>query len=290
MIGRCEGAMDLARKNPALAFALASNWIFHRPPVCNPMRATRALLRKKRRVIAGWLGFPAADSVVRALGRIPVQCLSVRRLLYLRQACANPQITDLLGFIGRLNGGVIRLVTDPALLRHCSVPFLNDVGQRREEDDTPLSFFQLRDVLGMQPNRTNWVCRSYDQLERVHEECIERLNRTDYRDIPFIVFPPPPVPPLSPFIEPLADSQQLIDWGRHSRNCCASYWRQIAHEKNVYLYKVETPENISATVAVFQQQGEWRLGEVKESCNRPAGEEVQKLLEQWLGARSKPCA
>ena len=44
ILARCPGAMDLSRSNPALLFALASNWAFHRPSVKQPIRAARGLV------------------------------------------------------------------------------------------------------------------------------------------------------------------------------------------------------------------------------------------------------
>ena len=44
---RCgESALDLVRSNPALAYLVASNWVFHQPAVRQPLRSARALLRK----------------------------------------------------------------------------------------------------------------------------------------------------------------------------------------------------------------------------------------------------
>jgi hypothetical protein len=33
VMARCPGALDLSRANPALLFALANNWVFHKPAV-----------------------------------------------------------------------------------------------------------------------------------------------------------------------------------------------------------------------------------------------------------------
>jgi hypothetical protein len=56
LIARCPGALDLVRSTPALAFALASPWVFRRPAPTQPLRSARALLRRPQHEIAGWLG------------------------------------------------------------------------------------------------------------------------------------------------------------------------------------------------------------------------------------------
>jgi len=39
---RCEGTFDLISSNPALAYCLASNWVFHQPKVARPLRSAEA--------------------------------------------------------------------------------------------------------------------------------------------------------------------------------------------------------------------------------------------------------
>ncbi len=84
LIARCPGALDLVRATPALAFALASLWAFRNPAPRQPLRAARALLRKRQPEIAAWLGFPSDRSTMRVLRKIsPAEC-SIPNLLHLR--------------------------------------------------------------------------------------------------------------------------------------------------------------------------------------------------------------
>ena len=48
LLARVPGAIDLCDSNPALAYMLASNWVFHTPSVQNHLRAARRLVFLKQ--------------------------------------------------------------------------------------------------------------------------------------------------------------------------------------------------------------------------------------------------
>ena len=78
LFARCPGALDLSRSNPGLAYALASNWAFHKPAVARPIRAARSLVHKKQKAILEWLGFPATEPARRILAKIRPKSLRLR--------------------------------------------------------------------------------------------------------------------------------------------------------------------------------------------------------------------
>ena len=84
LFARCPGALDLSRSNPGLCYALASNWVFHRPAVKQPVRAARAMVMRKQKQILEWLGFPGTEPARRILAKIMPKALGVASLLYLR--------------------------------------------------------------------------------------------------------------------------------------------------------------------------------------------------------------
>lgn len=84
MLSRVGGGADLLASAPALGAALAMGWLL-RPGVRRPLRSARALVRRPRREIAGWLGFPDTEATVRVLGRTePSGCIGPV-LLHLRE-------------------------------------------------------------------------------------------------------------------------------------------------------------------------------------------------------------
>ena len=80
LFSRVPGSQELARRNPALAAALACSWLL-RKPVKRPLRSARSLLRKPGpqicRAVSAWLGLGGARSTVRILGKIPPEDCSV---------------------------------------------------------------------------------------------------------------------------------------------------------------------------------------------------------------------
>ena len=112
LFARCPGAQDLSRSNPALCYALASNWVFHKPAVKLPMRAARALAGKKQHHILGWLGFPATEAARRLLQKIEPATLSVVRLLQIREMLANDgEMVQWLAHLPRIDPRMLEIVT-----------------------------------------------------------------------------------------------------------------------------------------------------------------------------------
>jgi hypothetical protein len=82
LVARCgNAALDLLIANPALAYALASNWIFHKPAVQRPLRSARALLAKgkRQRDILEWLSFPATEAFRKLLMKVSPKRSASRR-------------------------------------------------------------------------------------------------------------------------------------------------------------------------------------------------------------------
>lgn len=133
-MARCPGADDLSRSNPALAYALASNWVFHRPAVTRPMRAARSLVGRAEPRILEWLGFPTSEPARRILAKIVPLSLSVEGLLYLRDALADPWTVRILSHLRRINQGALRLTTDPRLRPHVTFRLIEDVSRDNAHD------------------------------------------------------------------------------------------------------------------------------------------------------------
>ena len=92
-LARCgEAAYDLTAANPALAFALASNWVYHCPPVRRPPRAARALLQrgKKQRDVLVWLVFPGTKAARKMLVKVIRNASGSQLSFIFVKACVTP--------------------------------------------------------------------------------------------------------------------------------------------------------------------------------------------------------
>jgi hypothetical protein len=284
-MARCPGALDLSRSNPALYFALACNWVFHKPAVRQPIRAARSLMYKKQKVILEWLGFPATETTRRILAKIAPEALTVERLLYLRLALANEGVVKVLSHLERINGAVLSLVTHNKLKPYTTPRFLEDVSRdtsRHGQSATVLDL--MRDTLKM-AEEIQWkdcprVFCSLQRLQDVHDQLIRRLNRMNVderckRVASYVTrFPSPPFIGTA-HIRPLETPRALIEEGVAMRHCVGSYTNAM-NEGSVYIYQVLDP--IRATLEIIESEGSWYPGQLYQMGNKS----VDKPLAQQL--------
>lgn len=294
MAARCgEAASDLIRANPALAFMLASNWVYHAPPVTQPLRSVRALLRrgKNQRDVLAWLGFPPRKAVQRVLARVPSASISISRLFYLRQACHEPQMLKAMCHLPRLNTGCLRILTDPRLFDCVSPVLLEDIAISRKEDRNPRSAQLLKDILRMLDELGRGVgpvrgIRRAENLSELHDELAERvpdvavLSRS-VEDEDALSFPREPVPGTDEIV-PIREPAELRREAIEQKHCAWSYVRAVAERRDTYLYRVTAPER--ATLSLKLVGGSWRISELKGYRNARVGARTRAAVERWFHA------
>lgn len=280
LFARCPGALDLSKSNPALLFALASNWIFHTPKVANPLRSARALLYRKQRVIQAWLGFPATERVRRLLAKITPDTLSVERLLYLRTALTEPSCLKLLSHLPRIRRGVLLLATHPLFRDRITPCALRDIlaleehpseGENHSNDIQQL----VRDIRNMvtllgENRMVPWpnAFHSLDQVRGYHDQLAERVNSCcplNGTELPEY-FPEPPYPGTES-IHAIKTMTELIQEGVEQHNCVTSRVYRILSGKE-YIYRVTSP--VRGTLALQYKSRQWSFLEFKLACNLPA--------------------
>jgi len=288
LIARCgPAAFDLATTNPALAFALASNWVFHKPPVQRPLRSARALLKKgkKQRDIAGWLGFPETESARKILKKVPHSSITISSLLYLRDGMKDQNVLKTLQHLKRINLGVIRIITDLELRPYASFNLLDEVSQSKGENSYPGTAYLLKDVMDMieivyQNRRRMPVIKSITQLGIMHDSLVDEIamnvpiDNEHYQE-----FPPPPIEG-NEFIRPITTMEELLEESKVQHNCVASYGRRIAVEQNTYIYKVLEPER--CTLSIIRKGDIWVLSELRKAHNKMPAEGTVRVVERWL--------
>jgi hypothetical protein len=292
LVARCgNAALDLLIANPALAYALASNWIFHKPAVQRPLRSARALLAKgkRQRDILEWLSFPATEAFRKLLMKVSPKAVSVPALFYLRQNANTPGTMKALSHLPRINASVIRVGTDPDLLPYATPNLLAELAMDSMEDERPQSAYILRDTIDMMrtlnPDRDPVPVASRRALHELHETLIVELN-LQQPPSPDLPAPPFPAPPLEGTIDivPLTDAQQLAEEGFLQRNCVASYVCRVASLKRAYVYKVLAPER--CTLAVTRRRDRWVLAELKRAGNTAASPATRAAIQRWIASNS----
>lgn len=295
LFARVPGAFDLHVSNPALCFALASNWVFHKPAVQQPMRAARSLVRRKQKHLLGWLGFPATDSARKVLQKINPAAVSVESLLYLRDTLQDPERAKILCHLPRLNAGVLRLVNDIRIMPRLTYRLLEDVSQNFQDYNQAFTYRILIDTLRMDRRLGGDLCParfgSLRRLRAVHEGLTEQIHiiaaqrraenpeeqtysRAEYP----AAFPGPPYAGTSA-IQPLTTPEELIQEGQHMQHCVASYAWDIA-QGTEYIYRVIDP--VRATLSIYTQDQAWRPGQLLRAANKDVPKETKQQVFQEL--------
>ena len=263
-LSRCPEAIDLFNSNPAILFCVANNWVFHTPAVKNPMRAGRALIKRKQRDILKWLGFSATDKVRRILAKIPTSEITVERLLYLREALNCDYETNVLSHLPTLNKEVLRILCDPRISKSLTYSALEQIAN----DDHKVSFvpniINLLSINKMitetgKPNRV-----LINQVDKIETEYLKLTNQfCNLKQTPAtdnILFPSPPYKG-SKDIQPLLNKVSLDAEGQAMQNCVATRLNQIMSGLE-YIYHVNLP--IQATLSVRRDEsGVWKLYEIR---------------------------
>lgn len=304
LAARCgEPAIDLMKANPALAWALASSWVFREKPVQEPMRAARRLLGpgKSQRDILAWLGFPSSSAARRVVRKLRIRSINVHTLFNLREAMRDPDAMQFMAHLPALNHGVLRLLADPELRPFCTANFLADVlaadGRRERaegvnaigdrEDGYAQAAMTLRDCLGMLDfagidRGTFQPVRSLADLEMRHDRLLrpQLLNRqlieTETREP--LTLPPPPLLGTTE-IQPLSIEAALGEEGALMHHCVGSYGARVA-QGNLAIYRVLAPER--ATVAIGRKNGRWHIVEMRLACNKAPSAATIQAVERWL--------
>lgn len=294
MAARCgDRAMDLIQANPALAFMLASNWVFHQPGVKQPLRSVRALLRPGRKQVdmLAWLGFPPRPAVRRLLARIPPASIDIPRLLYLRDACRDSAALKRLSHLPRLNAGSLRIICDPLLLPHVSHALLVEISQRRQEDNRRFRAARLvgdalqalelvgRTINGVIPANT------IAELESFHNDAVDTLNQVNQRVgcAGTVMFPSPPLPG-DEAVRPITSASELRAEGVDMKHCVAIHETRIAAGWSYYVYRVVSPER--ATLGIRRTPSGWMISQLVGRRNSPVSLETRSRVQEWLNVAS----
>jgi hypothetical protein len=285
LLARCPGADDLGRSNPALLYALASNWVFHKPGVKQPIRAARGLVNRKQKQILEWLGFPATETTRRILCKIVPHSLSVESLLYLRNSLEDPYVIKCLSHMERINAGVLRLVTDQKYRSYLTPRLLEEIGLDKAHDEVdPLVFRILLDTLKMSELADGKHCpRQFVSLKRlnaVHDELARQLRPEMFarsNDLPARF----PVPTFTgtESIKPIMTPDELFLEGREMKHCAAIYAPLVA-DGSEFIYRVLAP--VRATLSIVNYEGQWRRSQLFQACNKPVAPEVSEGIFESL--------
>ena len=309
--------LDLAMANPVLAYMLGNNEVIRRvaPPV--PALAAVRHARRKQREIAGWLGFPSSEAVVRLLKRIPPDLVTPSLLRRLQTGTHSPEVLKVLSHLPALNTGVIYLVGHWGFRGVVEPRLLHEVAESPDEARLAVTAEQLGTILQLQeelhPDRPvvpllsrARVNQVHDELMREHEVHVER-ERQRMAQMPVAVpvpqpdhyvrrraatvmyrgqrvFPPPPLEGTEQII-PLMCWADIREEGSQQGNCVYSggYGKRVLGGK-FYLYRVLVDGRHTLSLSL-RANNRWVICEFKGPGNRAASSAARATVHAWLMER-----
>lgn len=297
LFARCPGALDLSRGNPALAFALANNWVFHKPAVRQPVRAARSLVFRKQKAILEWLGFPPTETSRRILAKLCPESVSNWSLLVLRELLKDPDMAKMLSHLEVVNTDVLRLLSRPVLRPYLTPTLLAEVSQgpRAELNWAMRPSVLLADTVRMAERLDPWGCprhfRSLRRIREVHNDLVVRINRrpgmrepTRFKYLYNDRFPTPPFTGTDAIV-PIQTPADLNLEGVEM-NHCVSVHIDAVFERREYVYKILKP--VRATLSLVAGRTGWCAGELSLESNRRVSKDVRRNLFEELFRSGRP--
>lgn len=241
------------------------------------------MLCLRQREIAGCLGYPEEESVVRILRKIPAASLDLERLKALRPVLRRTVARELLAHVPRLNAGVQALVADVSLIEFVTPGLLAGVAADDAEETQPQAATMLRVVRDLwhrlERRGTPRPFDSLARLQRVQNELTAELARRTELGFLGEPLPPPPLPGHRD-IEPLTTAAMLIEEGGAQHNCVAGYGSLVRRGEQ-YIYRVLKPQR--ATLAIAKgAHGDWEIAQIKLACNKQPATPTVEAVNAWL--------
>jgi hypothetical protein len=285
LLARCPGALDLVRSNPALAFCLASSWCFRRQPVRWPLRSVRRLLKRRQRDMLAWLGFPATESMVRVLRKVPPAACRVPLLLRLRQVVRDPWSVPYVRHLTRLNATALAVLAYRGLRAELTPRLVREMTEAAPDGEISATLRLLEDTWEMGILLGGFrhpPFASLRQLLRTHDALVQELRRDHARRAAeeAIPFPPPPLPGTADIL-PLTTAADLVQEGEEMRHCVAIYGPRV-RAGECYVYRVLRPTR--ATVSLVRQGQRWELEQVAGIANADVPDEVLEAVRRWANS------
>ena len=283
LISHSNHAHDLLRSSPALTYVLAAHHQFRKVNCKGSFSKAVEYSRKKKKDIAGWLGFPASKRTVKILNKILINEVETDLLLRLRKILKsnNKEAIKALSHVSRINKAVIDFISKSKLLCYITGSFLTNIARcKKNKSDSIYNFFEdtIRMAKIVRPNYRDIRFNTLRELKFAHDNLVREIN--EHKKLKGLLkykFPEPPLPGTQDIV-PLTNPRDLINEGVSQKNCVATYASKVSRGR-VYIYKVLLPER--ATLSLARRFNRWKVGELKAACNRKVKRETSEHVFSW---------
>ena len=271
--------IDLAKTNPVLAYAVAE-WFSDHPSTRRPLG------KMKQRELLPLLQLPDTEALVKLFRKIPPESIDQRLFPALLTALRTPDGSGskLLSHVPVINMGVMELVLTPHVRDAASPSLLGEIAADDREKYRATAAAMIRDILAMrtelgevQPLRP---IPSLARCQEMHAAVSAEFRKLEKMRYDRGELPLPPLPGLPGKIIPLRSQAELLAEGRAQKNCVASYSNRVIAGQ-CFIYSVRHPSR--ATLSITRRSdGNWGIGELEASCNRPVDSATREFVKAWL--------
>lgn len=282
-----DGAIELARSNPALAYALAQKMAGDRELI-----AALRVSRMRQRDILEVLGLPASPVAVQLFKKVNPVSLSGDNwpalIDRIREAAGDSK--SRLRHLPSINAGILEILHDPRAARAAGPALLEEVARDRAEAHRGRIVHLITSTLRMQEElRTRDRCDRFQNLARlrsVHDAVAEQYRRrvrqlTEANAAGPACFQTPPLPGIPGQIEPITSPAELVDEGELQGNCVASYAGRV-RDGDTYIYRVLRPERATLSLVRRSPLSDWEIGELEGRYNTDVSDATEEIVRAWL--------
>jgi hypothetical protein len=292
-------ALELVETNPGLALCISCG------PAWDTLLKERRgdlverLLKSKRKVACGMLGFPARESSVKLLAKIEPEACSVPLLMKLRRALQIEAVERTLRHVPRISIGILTVALYWRWGPMASVGIFKDLAPIGTGGRMAKS--ELTDLLGdthSMLTRQNLPIRPVQgaaALRNLHDRLLPRVDLApedagDDRLVrarpaldPDALFPNPPFQG-NEWITPISTPRDLREEGRRQHHCVGIMADEV-FAGELFVYRILAPER--ATLSLEKHGNSWAINQLYAACNRPVSATTLAQVRDWL-RRAQP--
>lgn len=274
---------------PALAWMMASSWLF-RKPVSHPFRSLRSLVHRPRAHVLSWLGLPPGDGTMKLMRMLPGCACRMLDMLTCQAAFQNRTTR---GWLLNLGVPLTRPILKAAVPGLVTFPILHAIAHHQRmatfgaRDWVARIYFDIRSLMSAMGGEIDQDqlgrIRSTARLWEYHEELVALGNRRReaHRQPPpsWQGRLPPPAPPPE-WMQPLDTAEAVLTESRELRHCLSGYLQEIA-EGRYYACAVHH-EHGRATLGLRRRLTDgWHIDQLRGLANRPVPPHVHSAVAEW---------
>ncbi len=283
---------ELICTNPALGYLITMHHYFHKLKSRSYKRSERSLIRKKRKDILEYFGFPRKEAVVRIFSKLdPSSCNFERFNAWRKEMSRSPDLIRRLSFYEKHNDLSLAILNSEDLYPIVHYNLIDQLAKGKQNDYDLNAVYMLFDIIRMQTTLSvlniparNVFFRTIGEIYEVHDEMVDLMMKVSTgKECQYGAGLLPDVKNDDLHLEGITDFRNLLLEGKTMHHCIASYHDQLKRSEGYHVAKMILPERL--TILYRQDKKRCKLIEVKGKCNTNPREESLQIIRNWIGGQ-----